>query len=52
MFCAFHYLYCNISRIFKVFSQPYSGEMPPSKFLDDNIAIEEDFSNMTGMIAA
>ena len=48
----FLYFNCNIGSELKVSTKPNSRKMSPSKFLDNHITIDKDFSNMNGMIPA
>ena len=43
--------YGDICFVFKIFAQPYCREMAPSQLLDNDIPLEENFSNMDRMIA-
>lgn len=52
MLGAFHDLDCDIGGVFEIFGEPDGGEMPPPEFLDNDIAVEEDFSDVAGVIAA
>ncbi len=47
----FHNFNCDISSIFEIFSEPNCGEMAPSKFLNQDIPVDKNLSNMARMIA-
>lgn len=40
----------HIILIPKILRQPDSGEMPPSQFLDDNVAVHDNFSDVNWVV--
>ena len=51
MGCWLHNLDCHIGTILEVFSKPDCWKMTPPKFLNQNISIDQNFSNVAGMVA-
>lgn len=41
----------HIGVVFEVLAQPHCGEMAPAQLLDDDVAVDEDFADVHGMIA-
>lgn len=52
MWRTFHDLNSNIISVFEILRKPDSGEMTPAEFLHQDISVDEDFSDMAGMIAS
>lgn len=48
---ALHDLDGNVGRIFEIFGEPHGGKVAPSQFLDEDVSIGQNFTDVTGMIA-
>lgn len=46
----FHHFNSNIGAKFKILGEPDSREVSPTKFLDENIPVDENFANVARMI--
>lgn len=42
----------NVAVVFKIFSQPDRWKMAPAKFLNYNVSIEQNFTNMNWMVSS
>ena len=46
------HLDCNIAIVLKILCEPHSREVSPTKLLDNDVAIKQNFSNMDWVIAS
>ena len=51
MLCTLLHLYCHIAVVLEVLGQPDSREVAPTELLNDDVAIEQDFSDVDRMVA-
>jgi hypothetical protein len=49
---AFHDFDSDVVSILEVFGEPDSGEVSPSEFLDKNVSVDEDLTDVTRVIPA
>ena len=48
----FHNFDCHVGRVFEIFGEPDGREMPPSKFLYENVPVVQNLTDMAGVVAA
>ena len=52
MLCAFLHLDSHITTILKILGKPHRRKVAPTKFLNDNVSLEENLANMDRMVAS
>ena len=46
------YFQSDIGVVLEILGKPNCGEVPPAEFLNNCVAVEEDFANVNRMVAA
>lgn len=46
-----HYLHRSVVAVFEVLRQPHRREVPPAQLLDEDVAVDQHFAHVAGVVA-